>query len=392
MAVITDTLVTTFQTQGQDGLVSALNKITSAYNRLNNAQKRAAASAGTSASAIKSGSSSLSSINTTGLMEFNAGLEIAKKGWQVIKAGIDAATDALKRYAEYGTQIMNLRDLTGGSVGAAGRAEGLFNAGGVNDTTAIRDILRSTRDLQNKQGLTGLGRIGVAPQAGETGLHLFDRILNALEQIPPGTRRTNEEIRLFGMRQATTLQGIMRLTSEQRERAQTNTPDLSEENLKGITSMNFEIQQVGQTIMSAIITPFGNIVGPQIALLAQRIGQTVQAFGNFLQQTGIWQILAAGVWVVAELFDTLAGALEGLNWILDKINSAWDFITGFDANKATAKDKTEDNTNALQDNTDAVQNLSQHIARLSAGKGIPSALTNTDLNSLSAANMLNNIG
>lgn len=413
MATINDTLITSFVTQGQTELIDALNKIRSAYNRLNNAQKRAQASATQTASTLKTAASSLASAgsNVSGgtasnpfgnvalsLIGINSALGLVRKGWQAIRWGIDEATDALKQYSDYTLNLLNIKELTGASLQQAGAEQSLFKVAGVNDQQGIRLIMNSVRDLTTKQGLSTLGRIGVVPRSGENGVELLNDIISHLKDIKDGTKRTALEIQAFRVGGAKFLQPLFRMSNEQSKRAIDAMPQISAADVQSVVDMNIELNLMSETWQSKIITPFGQAMAPAAEIFYQSMQKLITATAEALNNANAWDILADSLVIVSSFVSGLADIIKYLEAPITQLNHLYQLLqiaTGsnpIDILGGKKADKADKLTDALDDNTDATLQLSDHISRLSANKGIPGALSNSDLNMNAAMGTLGGIG
>src|SRR6185437_15550698 len=118
MAVLTDTLMTVFQTTGADTLVKALKDIEAAMRKLNATQLKFQATLATGGTtALPTVTNALNvqtTVAATAGASMNAYSLAAVAGFTAV---IGAAHKAIDSYLQFGKAVMDVRDLTGSSAG-----------------------------------------------------------------------------------------------------------------------------------------------------------------------------------------------------------------------------------------------------------------------------------
>jgi hypothetical protein len=344
---------------------------------------------------------------------------IAGASVKALQSLVGGISDAVQAYTEFGTQVANIRDLTGASAKESAEAAELFRVAGVKDTQAIRDYLRLAKDLQSSQGQQGLGMLGISSTQGENSVHLLGRIIDKLQQMPAGIQKARVEEELFGTRGAVALQGLLRLTHEQREQALALGDAFGSEGLAAIQSFQFGIAMLGETVMVKLVYPFAQRLLPVLGFIVDKtivftawVGHLNSMTGGVLVFAGAFAAIGTAIAGVMMVIPPLLTALKSValvEAVIDALAGQWQNLAAGLAVGAVAGiglygigqfggSGQSDNTNALNSNTEATQNAANAMnkftdAWMQANRGgIPRGLQRGDIAELSRQHALGIIG
>jgi hypothetical protein len=411
VSAVTDILATVFVTQGVAQTVNSYATVENAQRRLAQAQERAyyAPSVGARNSLANAEAAALQSAQKQSLL--TAGIVTSAFG--VIAAAVKKATD---EYSAFGTEVMNIRDLTGASARESARAASLFRVAGVSDMQAMRDILKLSKDAFSSQGASAMSMLGVPANTGQTGLALFNQIADALQKYPAGIQKAEIETELFGTKGVAALQGLLRMTSEQRQ-AVLDLSDANDKSLATLQRFQFASALLGETIQQRIVYPIIEKLLPTILHVLDALTWLTNAFAAADRWSHGFLGVAAAIFAISiatvaavSAFVQLAKALKlAAVWqaILDALSGNWKnlaigaavaagvglSIYGFDRwlDKSGGSSDLPANTAAIQQNTAALTQWTDNFASFNHG-GIPGGLSKLDIQQLARRRALGTIG
>jgi hypothetical protein len=333
---------------------------------------------------------------------------------------IGLAHRAAEAYAAFGTEIMNIRDLTGSSAQESTRAASLFGLAGVTDVQEIREILRLEQSVFSQQGRAALGRIGVSANPNVTGLTLFNQVAEALQRYPDGILKAQAMTDIFGQKSVQALLPLLRLTKEQRDRAFELADTFDTRMLPVIQQWQYMSANLGQTLEMRVIFPIAQRLLPVfikladvIVYLADRFAALDKVMGGALSYllafsgaaVGVWALVTAGLALVSvlkqmALWQAIVAALSG-NWknlaIAVGIGAAagvaiWgaDKLMG-NGGSSSAAGPVDKFGKAVDQFDASVNRMQEGWQRLNRG-GIPSGLDEIGLDAISRQMMLPALG
>jgi len=422
MPIQTDILQTVFAVKGLNILVSAFEADAAAQQKVLTMEARVAAQAAR-------GNVSKSLARRLHLAHADAA-EAAARAEQALagvmagaslaalKSIVQATEDAISSYVAFGRQVQDLRDLTGASAQESARAAELFRVAGVKDSAAIRDALKLAKDLQSAQGQSGLAQLGISPQAGENAIHLFDRVLDRLREMPAGMERTAIAEELFGARGAAALAPLLRMTKEEADQARALGDAFNQEALVAIQAFEVSTNQLGQSIQANLVYPFAQALLPALTQVAIGLTWVIDLVGKMTHGTtgiflmaGAFIAVGSAIGVLIAAIPALVTALKSValvEAIIDALAGQWGNLAAGLAVGAIAGiglyglgnfgSAQEDNTSALHANTEsnlraasAMNKFTDAFLQANRG-GIPKGLQRGDVAELARQNLLGFVG
>lgn len=418
MALSADILQSIFQVTGISATVSAYAQVAQAALKMGAAQTKAAAAVNigpvASGAAYAKSLAAYSSLATAASL---AVIGLAAASVAAFAVVVTAVDGMVSQYQRLGTQILDLRDLTGASGTDAAKAVSLFGAAGINDATQLREILRLSKDLRTAQGTRGLAMLGIAPNPNKTGLQLFNEVIDKASQMQSGLRRTQAIEEIFGARSAAALLPLLRMTKEQRKEAESMGEVWSGPALQALQEFNAETGLLGQAFISHIVVPIAQLVLPALTKATKYLKQFLEALDSPLVKAGAtFIIVTTGLTAIATLaiaavpaitlLTAAFGRLATMQALSDALIPGGIAIiagaaiaaagVGYYASQAQAASgdgSVKANTAALQANTAALGQLTPFFTRLFGGKGAPTQLSNAGvIAQLESAQALGAIG
>ena len=415
--VTTDTLVTEFKRVGDTALLRALNNIAAAYDKIAKAQAKVAnhppitppnvpvpgggGAGGTGAGGWaawfsnqlgggKLGGSAIKQVgidiagSSTALEGFAATAAAAVGPMVAIGAAIAgvgiASYGAEKRLIEYGNAVMDLRDISGESASEAAKAVAIFNAAGVSEVQEIRGLLKGVKDLFSNNGTRGFGLVpGLNLSSNDTPLQILDKYTTAIHNMNGGLLKAESLTEAWGARNAKIILQLARMTEEQKKLAIENSFGVTDQDLAKIQDMGVQFNILQQSFLSKVVYPIAELLMPALKTGIKLIEEMVDGFQGL---AGLKDSLA---WVI-EWAEKLAFYLNPIFWLFKALGA----IPHDNANSVQTGTESMSNSmsslkNSIDRNTDAQIISNQQLSRLTNG-GIPSALSNWDINTL-ATNM-----
>jgi hypothetical protein len=297
---------------------------------------------------------------------------------------------------EYGKAIMDLRDLSGETAQESAKAHAIFQAAGISDVTAMRELLKVGRDIRSQAGETGFGLLGVHINQADSPLQAIMKISKALHDMPGGMQKVEAAAEALGIRNTSALLSLARLTDAQKSMMEAGAFNVSDEDLAAIQDMGFQFNLLGQTIQSGLIYPFAKELLPLVVELVTSLTKSKDV---------LLEIADAAATVGKVLYYTLIYPMEQILQGLHDISNLWykifggsagDISSGSAASASTGTGDIKGSMGNLQTsidaNTDALQTSNMHLAKLASDKGIPQGLNNWDLNTLQAQLQLGALG
>lgn len=410
---ITDVLATLFVTQGVSTYVNSFKQAEIAQERLTLAGKKYAdafvAQKGVEQAKLGFLSANLSA--TKSLQTVTAQYGAIALG--VFAGVVNALKEATQSYIAFGIEVANVRDLTGGSALASGRAVSLFRVAGVDDVHAIKDILHLSKTAFSQQGLGALSQIGVSVNQQGSGLTLFNQIADALERYPNGLRKAAIEEEIFGAKGVAAILPLLRLTREQRDAAAALSTT-NEEAVDKIVQFQFASGLLGETILQKLVYPIAQRLIPALIWVIDAVSAVAGALGEINQMTGgllgvVAAFLAIGtaVSVLIGIFRTFI-ALQKVSVVLDALKAGlmgqWQNLAIGALAAGTAviavsaiggggsnESALDANTQAVNNNTTALNYMADGFDRLNKG-GVPRGLSAFDVQALARSRALMAIG
>jgi len=274
MAQITDTLMTVFQVSGISALMGALRNTEAATDRLTLAQRRLNQAQLTGRGYVQAQYAVIAAQRAVATSH----LQTAQTAFSTFQQVITLAKEAANAYAEFGKEVMNIRDLTGSSAKESTRAAALFGLAGVSDVQEIREILRLEQSVMSEQGRAALGRLGVSANPNVSGLTLFNQVADALQRYPDGILKAQAMTDIFGQKSVQALLPLLRLTREQRERAFELADAFNEGMLPAIQQFQYSMANLGQTFQMRVLFPIAEQLLPIVLKITDAIVYLMDKF------------------------------------------------------------------------------------------------------------------
>lgn len=405
--VINDTLLLVFTTRGAGSVIAAHAALANAQQQVAAAQHRIATTSPLNGprymSAWRSYQTALTRLS--GALTTEAARSAA--GAALLFAVMD---NVLNRYVKFGAEIMNVMTLTGASSKDSVAAVMMAKAAGMNDTTEIRELMRSGSAVFSGKGQAALARLGIPSNPNQSGLSIINQVSDRLQQMPDGLRKTQIMEDIFGQRGVAAMLPLLRLTKQQREEILALSSSFGTEGLPAIQEYQAATAILGQTLEQKVIfpiaqqllpvftrvtrwitmaikywdalAPFGKTVASWIAAMVgfglaiagavRAVMYLVNAY-RVLAATQAFQAIVAGdmsvIGRVALGASVAAGAVWGIDWLTNKFS---DGASGGPENKMqVASNKMLDAATRMGDAVDKLR-----------GGGIPGGIGSADINAI----------
>ena len=397
-------ITTLFTVSGQQAVITATNQIAAAQLRLGAAQSRAVGSFGTPgfANNAATAQTALQRLNQVQLQAAQNLTMAALRQAAAIAAVGAAAVLSADKLVKFGHAVMNIQALTGASGKDSVRAENLFRVSGVGDSQQLREIMRLGKAAFSEEGQSALSQIGVSI-SGNNGLKMLDSIIDRLNGMQDGLRKTELEEKIFSARGAASLQPLLRMTKEQRSEIDRLSDSFDTNMLPSIQNFQATMAITGQEILQKFVFPIAQSVMPVLITLTGWISDAANAFNTLNTFAGgsigvLLGIAAAALTLgkVVQVFMLMRKALMLYNVqlaIMDALTGNWAALAAGaaaivaggiiyhqfqnDSNTPVAK-----NIDALDANTAQLARLGDSFGSINSNGNRPSALTTTDISTI----------
>lgn len=405
--VISDNLLLVFSARGAGSVISAHATLADAQQRVAQAQQQIAATnplnGGQYMAAWGSYQSSL-----TGLSRALA----AEATQSATSAALlfDVMDKTVRRYTEFGNEIMNVRSLTGASSRDSVAAVMMAKAAGMNDTTEIRELMRSGGAVFSGKGQAALARLGIPANSNQSGLAIINQVSDRLQQMPDGLRKTQIMEDIFGQRGVAAMLPLLRLTKEQREEIQGLSQTFNTDGLSAIQQYQASTAILGQTFEQRVIFPLAEKLLPVFNRLSIWLTAFFNNWDQFAGPLGkdiiLWGVAMVGfgaavagvvrainylstAYKILAATEAFKGLIEGDVTMMAKVAGgaavAAAVVYGIDnlmSQNSGGSNSPQNQMNKAADKMlNAATRMGDAVDQLK-GKGIPGGLSNPDINAI----------
>jgi len=315
MAVITDTLLTTFAVSGLTSLLGAFTRVESGLAALQRAnyQLNTATSSGQTVRAL------LAQKQATQQLQYSMAV-LGQTALTLFLRIAQGAQQALRRFVEFGGQVQSIAQETGASFREAAQITTLFQVAGISDMQRMRDLVRLSNDLKDPNALAGLGKLGVTPSYSKSGVQLFNEIADALGRMKDGLYKTQAEEQIFGQRGVTALQPLLRMSHAQRQETLDLANAFDTRMLPVMQQYQVASALLGQTIMIKLVYPLANAFLPVMLKAVRLVTGAVNLFDRLNNAFGGTLSVLIGVavatYTIGRGITLLVGAYKAFNAVL----------------------------------------------------------------------------
>lgn len=305
-----DRLVTVFVTTGAQELLGSLSKLSTAQERYADAVARFKGS--TNSKEIQQAYNQARGAAREVINEQLQGAVKLTAAFTLVAVAIRQMTSD---YANFGTKVMNLSQLTGSSLQTSARALVLGRIGGL-DSSIVRDLAKPSRAIFSDQGRAGLSKLGILPNPNQSGLEVFDQVAERLSTMQDGLRKTQIMNEIFGEKGAESMLPLLRMTQEQRRAVRELSDSYDTGASQAIQSFTFASAILGETLLQRVIYP----IAQQLLPVLQRGAELLTLFANWW---GNLNDILGGVpnWAVAMI--AFGGSIALVVGIVGKLTAAF---------------------------------------------------------------------
>ena len=360
---------------GVDTVVAGLNRVTAAMGQTGSAAKTMAAS--------------MQNINipmvkiaqTATKMAFSlTGLYLAARVFRVIAGAIGEAYQEAQSFAK---EILNIRDLSGGTMKESVQVAATFKAFGLTDQQGQREILNIAKNLGTQKGAGAVASLGIKVDPGGDGLKTFFKVMDALSHTRAGFERTQAAVKIFGAKAVIALEPMLRGTQHQTEAIAALTAAFNASALPAMEEFQVSVNLLGETILMRLVMPLITKLIPALEWMVDRVSDLVGWLGWLADTTFGISLLSAAFTVLAGVLTLVALRYAALGAkilfaaaaqaVLDALSGNWIPLAvgatvaagvgiGFGASSVAAHNREED----LKDDAtaDAVRDLHKTVREI----------------------------
>lgn len=233
----------------------------------------------------------------------------------------------LKRLSEQANEIMNVRQLSGGTTAEAAAFVIQARIAGVAPGQMYREIGRLAESGRNPRIDRALGRLGVRGVREGDVLGTWDKFLDRMSKMQNGAYKTSIAVDALGQKTATALQGLLRMSEFQRDQTKVLSAHIDPNFLNEMQKFQISAALLGETLLDRIAEPLATRVLPFLTSFVETITKAVNVISDLNDSSGGFLTdLAIAIGVVtlaiismtaalrvAALWEAIADALAG-NW------------------------------------------------------------------------------
>ena len=318
---IVDVLSTVFKTSGVQSAIFAMSAAENATDRLAMAEARlqkAQANAYYGGGSMDQVNAAQRRFNIAQRREneatFTEAIAAAQPYINVLNKIVSLSEKITDATAKFGTEVLNLKAITGGSGTESAGILNLFNGAGIGSGGASA-LAGLNKKVFSGEGQGALAQLGISPTQGETSIQLFDQIAERLNKMQDGwyKMRIEQQLGVEGM------QELLRMSDNTRQKILQFSDSMGGDALPTIQRFNEATGLLKVGIEAGIVQPIGVELMKAITPALDLINDLIEAWHKFDTAIGGFGTKIVVIAGLAVAFGAAVGAIRAVGSALQAL-------------------------------------------------------------------------